>query len=64
MLESNHLWIQHGGVVVYHTQTGNIGNGPFGVNSSTRVSSIIDGTSNTIAAAEVNAYQPNIKNCD
>jgi prepilin-type N-terminal cleavage/methylation domain-containing protein/prepilin-type processing-associated H-X9-DG protein len=43
--------------LVYNPATGQAGDGPFGANRQTRFADATDGTSNTVAMAEVKAYQ-------
>ncbi|MFH1918772.1 MAG: DUF1559 domain-containing protein [Planctomycetota bacterium] len=48
--------------LVYDPATGRGGDGAFFVNSKTRPASFTDGTSNTLAAAEVKAFTPYFRN--
>lgn len=48
--------------LVYDPVGGKLGDGPFYVNSRTRMGAIQDGTSNTICVAEVKAFTPYIRN--
>ncbi|REJ97460.1 MAG: DUF1559 domain-containing protein [Planctomycetota bacterium] len=48
--------------LVYDPVSGAIGNGAFGVNSKFRPADFVDGLSHTMAAAEVKAYQPYLRN--
>jgi Protein of unknown function (DUF1559) len=43
---------------VFDPNTRQYGNGPFGINAKLTLSSVSDGTSNTIGFSEVKAYQP------
>jgi prepilin-type N-terminal cleavage/methylation domain-containing protein/prepilin-type processing-associated H-X9-DG protein len=45
---------------IYDPVTGNVGDGAFHPNRAFDAASILDGLSNTLAASEVKAYQPNI----
>ncbi|MBI2827605.1 MAG: DUF1559 domain-containing protein [Planctomycetia bacterium] len=45
---------------VYDPKTGDTGDGAFAPNRAFRAADITDGLSNTLAAAEVKAYQPNL----
>lgn len=45
---------------IYDPQTGQVGDGAFAVNKAYRPADIGDGLSNTLALAEVKAYQPNL----
>jgi prepilin-type N-terminal cleavage/methylation domain-containing protein/prepilin-type processing-associated H-X9-DG protein len=45
---------------IYDPATGNVGDGAFHPNRAFRPSDFPDGLSNTLAAAEVKAYQPNV----
>jgi prepilin-type N-terminal cleavage/methylation domain-containing protein len=47
---------------VYHPQTGQGGDGMFYPNSHLPLSAVLDGTSNTLLAAEVRAWQPYTRN--
>jgi prepilin-type N-terminal cleavage/methylation domain-containing protein len=47
--------------LVYNPVTGNGGNGVFAPNSHLSFRDLTDGTSNTLAFAEVKAFQPNVK---
>jgi len=48
--------------LVYDPATGRVGDGAFLVNRGTRAAEFRDGLSNTLAVAEVKAYQPYIRN--
>ena len=48
--------------LVYDPRTGGGGGGAFYVNSKTKPRDFVDGTSNTLAAAEVKAYQSYLRN--
>jgi prepilin-type N-terminal cleavage/methylation domain-containing protein len=45
---------------IFDPLTGNVGNGVFHPNKAYRMAEVTDGTSNTLAAAEVKAFQPNL----
>jgi type II secretory pathway pseudopilin PulG len=45
---------------IYDPQTGTVGDGAFGPNKAFRFADISDGLSNTLAAAETKAFQPNL----
>jgi len=51
-----------GSWMVYDPTTGDSGDGAFVVNGSVHTGSFTDGTSNTLAAAEVKAYQSYVRN--
>jgi prepilin-type processing-associated H-X9-DG protein len=48
--------------LVFDPNNGRCGDGAFGINAKFTVASITDGTSNTLAFAEVKAYQPALRN--
>jgi prepilin-type N-terminal cleavage/methylation domain-containing protein/prepilin-type processing-associated H-X9-DG protein len=45
---------------IYNPTNGDVGDGAFAPNKAFRPADIVDGLSNTLAAAEVKAYQPNL----
>ena len=48
--------------LVYNPATGAIGDGAFGPNAKLKWSDFLDGTSNTLLASEVKAWQPYVRN--
>ena len=57
----NYSW--NGGVwFVYNPQNNDVGQGAFATNKRLELSSLFDGTSNTLAFAEVKAYNPYFRN--